>query len=219
MSQLPWVTYFAARSSSSLGSYQLPMASQLEVGLHADLSPPPGCFVWLELAQVMFMLSQVLWVHICNCPVVYRKYHFIPLALSTLFFGDDPQALVNMLISVLIFLSCFVFCCCYKICMYLQVSQLHSELYFIEGGRAESSLPCEMLTYQIQDISYGQGFIFFYQHVSPSVTVTITLIVQAAKLPRTHFLWFCMGPRQWLQRAPTSRTYVLENCMVSHHRQ
>lgn len=109
MSQLPWVTYFAALSSPSLGSYQLPIASQLEVGLHADLSPPPGCFVWLELAQVMFMLSQVLWVHICNCPVVSRKYHFIPLAISTLFFRDDPQALVNMLISVLIFFCLVLF--------------------------------------------------------------------------------------------------------------
>lgn len=70
---------------AQFSSCQLPVAPLLEAELHVYLSPPPWWFVWLE-----FMLSRLLWVRMYNCPVVSRKHHFIPLVLSTLFFGDDP---------------------------------------------------------------------------------------------------------------------------------
>lgn len=43
---------------------------------------PCSYFVWLDLVQVSYKLSQPLWVHVCNCVIVPRKYYFDD-ALST----------------------------------------------------------------------------------------------------------------------------------------
>lgn len=45
------------RTLSSPNTYQLPIAPQLVVGLHAYLSFPCWSFVWLELARISCMLS------------------------------------------------------------------------------------------------------------------------------------------------------------------
>ena len=37
---------------------------------------PCSYFVWLDLVQVLYKLSQPLWVHMCNSFLVPRKYHF-----------------------------------------------------------------------------------------------------------------------------------------------
>lgn len=50
--------------------YWLPTASQRETGLCVQLSSPCWDSVWLELVQVLFMLSWLLWDHMCNCSAV-----------------------------------------------------------------------------------------------------------------------------------------------------
>lgn len=34
-------------------------------------------YVWFELAQVLSLLSQLLWAHLCNCPVISGKHCFL----------------------------------------------------------------------------------------------------------------------------------------------
>lgn len=40
----------------------------------ASLLSPYWAFLWLELAQILCTLSQLLWVHMCSCTAVSRKY-------------------------------------------------------------------------------------------------------------------------------------------------
>lgn len=72
--------------SPSPGSYPFPLAPQLRVGLHASFPSPCWDFIWLELVQVLCVLSQLLWVHMCNClPWYIRKTLFHcghPLSLA-----------------------------------------------------------------------------------------------------------------------------------------
>lgn len=50
---------------------QLLVASSFSMGMglhaHRPLHPPFCDLVWLVLAQVLYMLSQLLWVHVCSC--------------------------------------------------------------------------------------------------------------------------------------------------------
>lgn len=50
------------------------VAPQLRAGL---VSPPCWVSVWLELTQVLGMLSQPPWVHTCSFPAVCRKCRFL----------------------------------------------------------------------------------------------------------------------------------------------
>lgn len=73
-------------------SYQLPIAPY--VGLRFYDHPPSSCldFVWLELVQVLGMLLQPSWIHMCIYPDVSGKhfmviYHFWLLhSLHPIFF-------------------------------------------------------------------------------------------------------------------------------------
>lgn len=67
---LPGATPLKKTNSPSPSSYQLPMATELWLLLHVHLpSPCWDCF-WIELMQVLWMLSQPLSVQTYNCAVV-----------------------------------------------------------------------------------------------------------------------------------------------------
>lgn len=57
-------------------NYQLSIVLQLRVGIPAH--PLAQCldFVWIQLLQVLWTLPQLLWAHVCNCPVVFEKHYF-----------------------------------------------------------------------------------------------------------------------------------------------
>lgn len=59
---------------------------QLEMGLLVHPAPSPFCnLVWLKCAQVIGMKSQVLWCHMCNCPIVSKRqfpWGHLPLRAS-----------------------------------------------------------------------------------------------------------------------------------------
>lgn len=62
-------------------------------------SLPGWDFDWLDLVQVMCLVSQLLSAHIYNCPVVSRKCWFAMVKSSWLLlyfyllFHNDPQSL------------------------------------------------------------------------------------------------------------------------------
>lgn len=53
------------------------VVTQLLVGLCSTSSSRSWNFVWVETAQVLCMLSQLLWLSVCNSPLVSRKYCFL----------------------------------------------------------------------------------------------------------------------------------------------
>lgn len=70
------------------------IAPQLVVRVHYPPTPPPlhlyfWDFVWLELIQISYMLSQLLWDHMCSYPEVSGKQCFLDaiwLSLSLIIF-------------------------------------------------------------------------------------------------------------------------------------
>lgn len=63
--------------SSSPSYYNILMTPQL--GTRFSVHFPPsilGCFVLLELVQILFLLLQLLGVHMCIHPVVSEKQNF-----------------------------------------------------------------------------------------------------------------------------------------------
>lgn len=60
-------------------NYQLSIVLQLRVGIPAH--PLAQCmdFVWIQLLQVLWMLPQLLWAHVYNCPVVFEKHYFFEI--------------------------------------------------------------------------------------------------------------------------------------------
>lgn len=68
-------------SSSSFLLYQTSSFCQMQWMLSVLLRPIMmlGCVAvctWLDLVQVLCIQSQPLWVHVCNCAIMYRKYGF-----------------------------------------------------------------------------------------------------------------------------------------------
>ena len=63
--------------SPSFRNKQLPIAPLLGVGICAQLPVPCWDVVWHGSAQVLCMLSQPLWVHMCRCLAVSRRYCFL----------------------------------------------------------------------------------------------------------------------------------------------
>jgi hypothetical protein len=60
-------------------SYQKPIAYQLGVGLHTWIPKPfhAEILCGLCLSRSWHMLSKLLWVHMCNCPVASGKHSFL----------------------------------------------------------------------------------------------------------------------------------------------
>lgn len=72
---------FCDSSSSLFLLYQTSSFCQIQWMLSVLLRPITtlGCVAvctWLDLVQALCIQSQPLWVHVCNCAIVYRKYGF-----------------------------------------------------------------------------------------------------------------------------------------------
>lgn len=68
---LPGVTSLKKTDSLSPSSYQMPVAPQLVVGVCGHLPLPCWDSLCLEFVQVLYLLSQPLWLLICNYPVCH----------------------------------------------------------------------------------------------------------------------------------------------------
>lgn len=82
----------------SLSSYQLPIDHLVGMGILAHLFHLCCVFVIPGLAQLLCMLSQALWVHMCSYPMVSRQqyflkflYHFWLLNFFFPLFHSDPE--------------------------------------------------------------------------------------------------------------------------------
>lgn len=85
---------------SSSNSNQLSVAPQLRRGFCAHLPIPCWDFTLLEYAQVLLMLSQPLWVHMCSFSILPGKCCFLVLIhclwllpCFSLLFSNDPCVL------------------------------------------------------------------------------------------------------------------------------
>lgn len=58
---------------------QQPSKASSSSARDGDSCPPPqGDFIWLELTRVLCMLTQTLWVHMCNfplCLIIQNKFY------------------------------------------------------------------------------------------------------------------------------------------------
>lgn len=97
VADLPGITP-QKKTDSSPSSYQSPLTPQLGWDF-ACLPSPWWDFIWLEYAQVLSMMSQVLWIYVCHCPAVSRIYHFlvvIHLLQLTVFWASLPQQFLSL---------------------------------------------------------------------------------------------------------------------------
>lgn len=86
--------------SPFLSSYQLTVVLQLAMGFNVHFFSPWWHLVWHEHIQALWMLSQLLWVHIFNYTVVSRIHYlfiliYYPCILHSFcpLFNNDPWAL------------------------------------------------------------------------------------------------------------------------------
>lgn len=70
----PGVTPLKKTDSASFISYPL-LSKRWEFELTSSLYPE--IFVWIDCAQVLCILSQLLWIHLYNCPAMSRKCCFL----------------------------------------------------------------------------------------------------------------------------------------------
>lgn len=79
---IPLVTHTLSLELGSLNGLEVPIWARLFgrgrwsgiSSLTEELPLPYLCFDWLNLVQVLCMLSQLVWIHICNGHVTSRKY-------------------------------------------------------------------------------------------------------------------------------------------------
>lgn len=79
---------FKNTDSPSPRVYQLLIPPRLEWDLVATFLPSSGISIYPKLVQVLGMLSQLLWVCMCNCPAASWKYHFL-VVIHNLWFSSS----------------------------------------------------------------------------------------------------------------------------------
>lgn len=75
--QLGWPVGYILKTDASSPRDLLPPFLQWRMDFMPTL-PPRWDFLWLELWKVLSVLSQPLWVHMCNCAVMW-KIHCFPV--------------------------------------------------------------------------------------------------------------------------------------------
>lgn len=81
----PGATLLEETESLFPSSYQMSTTTLLRVRQHAYFSPCRD-LVWFGLAQILHMLTQAPWIHMCNSFAVSRQFprnHSLSLALTT----------------------------------------------------------------------------------------------------------------------------------------
>lgn len=92
---LPGVTSLEKTDSLSPSSYQMPVAPQLVLGVCGHLPLQCWASVWREFVQVLCVLTQPLWLLICNYPVCHVGKTLFPWCYP------PPQALTISLSPLL----------------------------------------------------------------------------------------------------------------------
>lgn len=94
---IPSVVPLNKTDFSSSSTYQLQIAFWLEVRLVLTSSALYWCFVWPECVQILCMLSQPLWIHMCSCLVLFmllekKSNHKSPRAVNPMLCNNDLLA-------------------------------------------------------------------------------------------------------------------------------
>lgn len=84
-----------------VGRYKIPLVSLLVMAFCVFFLPLSWDFIWLEIPQVLCMLSQLLKVHVCNCCAVSEKtllllvIHHLRVLSFCPFLNEDTWAFVE----------------------------------------------------------------------------------------------------------------------------